>query len=186
MQGFSMQEEKTNIQQNTSHENNNENKVEESQNIEQSSLQACQKDLQDVQEKYIRLAADFQNYKRRIEKEQAAFRVNVQRSILRELIGVLDNFERATQELYQEQEVKKDFKAWLQGIELIEKDLRSILHKHGVKKMEIGKNFDPEQHEALMQVESDEHESGQIVSVLQKGYMINGYVLRPAHVSVAK
>lgn len=150
-----------------------------------SALQVCQNELQEWKEKYMRLAADYQNYTKRIAKEQEVYKRSAQSAILYDVLSILDNFERATEGI-DTSAVAQEVKSWVEGIELIKKELHKMLQKYGVKVMAEVKVFDPHLHEAVMHVESDKHTSGEIVQVLQQGYLINGDVLRTAKVSIAK
>lgn len=135
-------------------------------------------DAEDQDEKYIRLMADFQNYKRRVEKEKSEIYDYANQKILAELLTVLDNFERAlAQECADE--------AYEKGMEMIFKQFREVLEKSGLEEIEAqGKEFDPNFHHAVMTDSSEEYESGQVTDVLQKGYTLHGKVVRPAMVKV--
>lgn len=135
-------------------------------------------DAEDQNEKYIRLMADFQNYKRRVEKEKSEIYDYANQKILAELLTVLDNFERAlAQECADE--------AYEKGMEMIFKQFREVLEKSGLEEIEAqGKEFDPNFHHAVMTDSSEEYESGQVTDVLQKGYTLHGKVVRPAMVKV--
>ena len=158
-----------------------EDKVETTEN---NQLDGCQKELADWKDKYLHLSADFQNHKKRLKKEQASLTQLIKADMLREILLIVDNFERAMEAGTKEEE--QSIEVWLKGFELIAKDLYKFLEKQGVKEIESIEPFDPERHEAVMQVESESHEPGAVVIVLQKGYLLNNHVLRPAKVSVAK
>lgn len=150
----------------------------ESEQIEtiqdQSELDTCKAALADWQSKYALLAADFENYKKRMLKDQTSFAVHSQAALLGNLLFIVDNFDRAM-----EHEIDKD------GIAMIYESLAEFLQKVGVKEIACD-IFNPEFHEALIQVESADHKEGEIVEVMEKGYMLGDRVLRPAKVSVAK
>jgi molecular chaperone GrpE len=130
-----------------------------------------------------RARADFSNYKKRVEREQSQIYQNAAGSILKRYLGIVDDLERALKNRPQD----GDGAAWAEGIELIYRKLLSILESEGIQPMEAeGQPFDPNLHEAIMSEESDEHESGQIIEVLQQGYMLGDKVLRPAMVRVAR
>lgn len=135
-------------------------------------------------DKYLSLTADFQNYKKRVVQERTDWAHDAQKLVFIELLAVIDNFERAL-----EQEKKRESAegiAWLAGFEMIYQSIEKILIKFGVKEITDFSVFNPKYHEALVQVESDKHKSGQVVQVLQKGYTMHDKVIRPATVSVAK
>ncbi len=163
-----------------------ENNVDHEHNLEheelEHQLQECQEQLSHWKDQFMRIAADFENFKKRLEKERAqTFRI-IKGNILLDILPIVDNFERA---LTTKQETD-DTKVVLQGFEMIYKELCKMLEKQGVKKIDSCESFNPELHEAVMRVPSDKHNSGEIVEILQKGYMIDKEVLRPAKVSVAE
>ncbi len=135
-------------------------------------------DADDQNDKYIRLMADFQNYKRRVEKEKSEIYDYANQKILAELLTVLDNFERAlAQECADE--------AYEKGMSMIFKQFREVLEKSGLEEIEaLGKDFDPNFHHAVMTDNNEDYESGQVTGVLQKGYKLHGKVVRPAMVKV--
>jgi len=130
-----------------------------------------------------RSRAEFANYKKRIERDQLAVSQNAAGRIIKRYLEILDDLERALKNRPQEGEGA----AWANGIELIYRKFKSILESEGITPMEAeGQLFDPNLHEAITSEESDEHESGQIIEVLQQGYMLGDRVLRPAMVRVAR
>lgn len=154
-----------------------------SEEQQENTLQACQQELAEWKDKYLRLSADFQNYKRRQTQEQSSLRRMMQGKILFDLLRIVDDFDRALEEAKTEE--SSGLAAWLEGFSMIRKELYKLLDSYGVKEIETYDEFDPEIHEAVMQVDSEDHQSGSIVEVLEKGYMIDGQVLRPAKVSIA-
>jgi molecular chaperone GrpE len=150
-------------------------------------LQNKNKELEDqinqLKDQNIRKIAEFENYKRRTEKEFLAHLEFANEGLIVELLPVLDDFERFLDHA-DDNDATKVFK---DGVELVYRKLYSALEKKGLKVMEvIGEEFDSEKHEALMQVDSDEVESGYIVDQHLKGYLINDKVIRHAQVLVAK
>lgn len=130
-----------------------------------------------------RLKAEFENYKKRQLKEQTQFLELSAQDLMGKLLPVLDNFELALLAA----EDSKDFERLIRGIEMVYGELKDVLRKEGLRVIEsIGKQFDPQVHEAVMQVHSDEHEDNTIVDVLRQGYTFKGKVMRPAMVKVAK
>ncbi|HML19376.1 MAG TPA: nucleotide exchange factor GrpE, partial [Candidatus Dependentiae bacterium] len=132
-----------------------------------------------------RLAADFENYKKRVERDRGSWTYTAQAEILRDILPVVDDFDRAIAE-YRKSEHAGQYAAWISGFELIRKALDKFLSNHGVTLIEQMIVFDPQYHEAIAHIESPAHSSGQIVDVIQKGYMLNDKVLRVARVAVAK
>lgn len=145
----------------------------------------CTDELASVKDQLVRLGADFQNYKKRTEKDKANWGHLIQADLFNELLPIIDDFDRALDQA-QKEEKTEEFTEWLKGFSLIHKSLYDFLKKQKVEPIEEVTTFDPELHEALVQVDSDEHESGAIVDVMQRGFLLNGKVIRPAKVSVAK
>lgn len=136
-----------------------------------------------LKDQNLRKIAEFENYKRRTEKEFLAHLEFANEGLITEILPVLDDFERFLEHAENPEE-KNPLK---EGVELIYKKMYSILEKKGLKVMDvIGKEFDTEQHEALMQVETDKQESGHIVDQHLRGYLLNDKVIRHAQVLVAK
>jgi len=131
--------------------------------------------------KYLRLMADFQNYKRRSEKERAEIHAFANEKIVIQLLEVLDNFERALQ-----QDTGSD-EQFRNGMVLILDQFKTVLSKSGVTEIPAdGSEFDPNFHHAIMMENRDSIKSGHVSEVLQKGYTMNGKVIRPAIVKVAE
>jgi len=160
----------------------NESAVEDMKS-EESAEEASQDKSQyeEMETKYLRLAADFQNYRRRCEKERIDIHSYANEKLVTEMLDVLDNFERA---LCQEGNGSDGL---LEGMNMIYKQFRGVLERVGLEEIEaVGKEFDPGFHNALLMEESDVHESGIVTAVLQKGYMLNKKVIRHSLVKVAK
>jgi molecular chaperone GrpE len=157
----------------------------EDENNESPELESCRAQVAEWKDKCMRISADFENFKRRSQLERATWMDSAQASILVKLLPIVDNFERAIAQAEEEQEKNPEFQAWLSGFVMMYESLKKILKDSGVTEI-TDTAFNPEFHEALMQVDSDEHESGEIVAVLEKGYRFKDTVLRPAKVSVAK
>lgn len=129
--------------------------------------------------KYMRLMADFQNFKRRTEKEKSDIYAFANEKIVKELLDVIDNFERALA-------AGNNGDKFLEGMEMILKQLLAVLERAGVTEIKcLGEEFDPNFHNAVMTEDSTEYESGKVTEVLQKGYILNGRVVRPVMVKVA-
>lgn len=135
-------------------------------------------------EKLMRLQADFENNRKRLEKDRQDFVKFANESVIADLLNVLDDLERATSLAESGHE---DLPAFLKGIEMILAHLYETLKKHGVRPIEAeGKTFDPNYHEALMQVEDKDAPEHTVVEELQKGYLLNDKVIRTAKVKVSK
>lgn len=132
--------------------------------------------------KYLRLMAEFQNYKKRVAKEKTDIHAYANEKIVTELLEVLDNFERALAS-----DTSVEAEGYAQGMKLIFDQLLGVLTKSGLVEVKaLGEDFDPNLHNAVMTSDSDEYDSNKVCNVLQKGYSLNGRVIRPAMVTVAK
>ncbi len=145
-------------------------------------LTQCKLELQTAKDAFVRLGADFENYKKRILKEQAQWLTTIQMDFLRGLLSIVDNFDRA----FAQPTATEECKNLLMGFSLIYRELQKFLKDQQVHELVVGEQLDPELHEAIMQVDAPEKESGMIVGVLEKGYTFKNQLLRPAKVSVAK
>lgn len=154
---------------------------------ETESLRAALDESQAKAQEYLdgwqRARADFANYKKRVEREQAQVYQNAAASIFKRFLDVLDDLERALKNKPQDGEAA----AWSSGIELVYRKFLSILEAEGVNVMKAeGEMFDPNLHEAISQEENDHYQSGQIIEVVKNGYVMGDKVIRPALVRVAK
>ena len=139
--------------------------------------------IQAALSQYVRLQADFDNFRRRTKENEAKAADTYKAETLKSFLPVLDNFELALSHM------KKDDsgEAYLKGFELLQKQLVKIMTDFGVKEIDAkGKAFDPHFHEAVMMVQSDEMEDETVALVFQKGYLYKDTVLRPAKVQVVK
>ncbi len=139
------------------------------------------KKLAELNAKYVRLMADFQNQKKRFDKEKADIYQFANEDIVKSLLDVIDNFERAL-------DASKDSDSkFREGMEMIFKQLMGALEKAGVSEIKaLGEEFDPNFHNAVMMEETDEYESNKVSEVMQKGYTLNSRVIRPSMVKVAQ
>ena len=134
-------------------------------------------------DRLLRLQADFDNYKKRLDKEKIDFLRFANEDIIVEILKILDDFERAVAA----GKSKHDFDVLYKGVEMIHKDLKEFLKNIGVTEIESkGKPFDPHEHEAMMQEETDIHPEDHVSEEFQKGYKLNDRVIRPAKVKVSK
>jgi molecular chaperone GrpE len=147
--------------------------------------EALKKEAEEYYQRYLRTQADFDNFRRRARQEREEFAKYASQSLIEGLLPILDNFERAIQSSREQQ---KDFDALAKGVEMIARQLLQLLEGEGLKEIEaLGQPFNPELHQAVMTVEAEEGtESGTVVEVLQKGYMLKERVIRPSMVKVAQ
>lgn len=147
------------------------------------ALAAKRQEAERLQDRLLRLHAEFENYKKRMAREKAEFLKFAHEGLILEFLPVLDNLERAMASARAE----AGSTPLLEGIEMIARLFRSVLEKVGVKPMEVlGQPFDPGRHQAVAQVESSDEEANLVVEEIQKGYLIEGRVLRPAMVKVSR
>lgn len=143
------------------------------------------KELEEAKERYLRLQAEFENFRRRTLKEKQESLRYGQQNLVKDLLSTVDNLERALGHV--EQSADADLQGFLQGVELVLRELLAALVKHGVKVIDpAGEAFDPAYHEAMGQIPSTELPPNSVVQVLQKGYLLQDRMLRPARVLVAR
>jgi len=149
-------------------------------------LESSLEEVTDKAEEYLdgwqRSRAEFANYKKRVQKENADIRQFARGEVIKIFLDVLDDLERALQEETQNRVDQE----WVEGIRIIYQKLKTRLEAEGVRPMNaLGEEFDPHIHEALMKEETEDYPSGTIIGVMQEGYWIGDRVLRPAQVRVA-
>lgn len=134
----------------------------------------------EYKDSWMRSQAEFQNYRKRIERDNELTYITLKGDIVKKILPVLDDLERALQNRSPED-------AWANGIELVARKFQTILESEGVKKIEaVGAEFDPNFHEAISHEPADGVKSGHVIGVVQNGYMIGERVIRPALVRVAQ
>ncbi len=143
------------------------------------------KEEESFKEQFLRLSADLQNYKRRVEKERLDWMHMAQSNILQDILPIFDELNRAL-ELSEQEATDEKTKKWLEGFKLIQKNWTKKISDLGVKEIDASGEFNPELHEALMQADSKDVESNHIVQCFEKGYTFKDKVIRHAKVSVAK
>jgi len=171
---------------------NKENEIEEADKKEEATEEveeSTEEKLKTVQEKLLRTMADMENQRRRFEKErQEAFEFGGY-NFARESLALLDNLDRAITSFKNDETLKnnKDLNKIIDGIEIIKKDLISIYKKNGIEAIDcINKKFDPNFHQAMLEVEDNTKEPGVVIQEIQIGYMMKNRLLRPSFVGVAK
>ena len=156
---------------------------EAAQNAElKEELARKEKESTDNYDKYLRAVADLDNYKKRAIREKVDIIKYGNEDVIKDILPFVDSLDRAL-----DHADSSDVQAFKEGIKLIQEQLLSCLRKHGVEKIDsVGLDFDPNFHEAMMQVESEEHEENKVVNEVQKGYLLNGRLLRPSKVCICK
>jgi molecular chaperone GrpE len=146
-------------------------------------LEEKEKEIKEHHDRLLRVAADFENYKKRAAREKEDWTKFANEDLIRMILPFIDNLERAVDHA---QKVA-DTGVLIEGVRLTIQQLLQSLNKFGLSSFQsVGKPFDPNVHEAMLVVESDEHEPNQVVEEFQKGYLLNDRLLRPATVSVSK
>ncbi len=162
-----------------------EERQEKEKEIEElkKKLEEKEKEIKEHHDRLLRLAADFENYKKRTAKDKDEWTKFANEDLLKAVLPFVDNLERAVSHA----EKVSDTGVLIEGVRLTIQQLLQTLKKFGLSTFEsVGKPFDPTVHEAMLVVETDKHEPNQVVEEFQKGYLLNDRLLRPATVSVSK
>jgi len=170
-------------------EENNAEAVAMAENVEQLSAEiealknqiaAAESKTSEYKDSWLRSQAEFQNYRKRIERDNEMTYLSLKGDIIKKVLPVLDDLERALQN-------RRADDPWANGIELIARKLQNMLENEGVKRIEaLGVEFDPNFHEAISHEPADGAQSGSVIGVVQNGYMLGERVIRPALVRVAQ
>ena len=153
--------------------------TQEPQDETAAQIEKLTADLKEKEDRVLRLQADFENFRRRTSKEKEELSAVVTQGMLKDMLPLLDNFERAMAA------EAKDGEAFQKGVEMIFTQFTEILKKNGLEHIEVeGQKFDPNFHQAVMRVQNADMEDDDIAQELQKGYMVKGRVIRPSMVQV--
>ncbi|MDT9724450.1 nucleotide exchange factor GrpE [Xylanibacillus composti] len=149
---------------------------------EQEEAAKLRAENEELSQRLLRLQADYDNFRRRTRQEKEEFAKYASSRLLEELLPVVDNFQRALTASSE----NSDYEALSKGVDMIYRQFEQILEQEGLQPIEaVGQPFNPELHQAIMQVESDEHDEGIVVEEVQKGYKLKDKVLRPSMVKVS-
>jgi molecular chaperone GrpE len=149
-----------------------------------AKLEKAENDAKEHYDRCLRITADFENYKKRTAREMSDLRKFANDKLLKDMLSVVDNLERAIESGSNDQ---GDIQKLLEGVEITLKDLMRMLENHGVKGFDsLGEAFDPNFHQAMMQEPSKDHPANTVITEMQKGYTIHERLLRPALVVVSK
>ncbi|GIU00765.1 protein GrpE [Sulfurovum sp. TSL6] len=179
-----MSQENENLEESQAEEVEEQTEVEETAEVD--PLEAALAEAADYKDKYLRAHADFENAKKRLEKDKMNAVAYANESFAKDILAVMDSFENALASMEESGDSSEVLEKMKEGVNLTHEQLKKVLEKNHIKAVECEGEFDPEVHQAIMQVESDAHETGEIVQVMQKGYTIKDRVLRPAMVSTCK
>ena len=156
---------------------------EETPQTPEEKLEQAQAEAAEAHDRFLRASAELENYKKRTQKEMAEFKRFANASLVKEILGVVDNLERAVES----SNGTDDKEQLAQGLDLTLKELLKIFKTFHVTPVEsLGEKFDPRYHQAMMQEETTDHPGNVVIKELQKGYMIHDRLLRPAMVVVSK
>jgi len=158
------------------------------ENVGTDPLEEARAEAAEYKDKYLRAHADFENAKKRLEKDKMNAVAYANESFAKDILAVIDSFENAISSIEgaNEENSSEVLEKMKEGVNLTYNQLKKILEKNHIKEIDCEGEFNPEVHQAIMQVESDEHKPGDVVQVIQKGYTIKDRVLRPAMVSTCK
>ena len=150
----------------------------------ESKLESAEKELQETHDRFLRASAEFENYKKRSARDMADFRKFANETLIKEMLSVVDNLERALDSTSKDQPENKSV---TEGVQMTLAEILKIFEKFQVKQIEsLGKTFDPGFHQAVMQEETDNHPDKTVLKELQKGYLMHDKLVRPAMVVVPK
>ena len=159
----------------------NEDDKKSTEALEEKIVQ-LQQEKDESYNKLLRIQAEYDNFKKRTQKEKQSERKYKSQDLVNELLPAIDNFERALKV-----EIGEDASNFVEGMSMVYRQILDALESQGVEEIKsVGEEFDPNVHHAVMQVEDDEHESNIILEEMQKGYMLKDRVIRPAMVKVNK
>ena len=145
-------------------------------------IETLRKSVEETQSSYLRVLADFDNFRKRQREETARLTSSAREALILKLLPIIDNFDRTLAAA----EAEHSYESLVEGVTLTLKQVREMLEREGLEPIEaVGQQFDPELHEALMRVETDEYPENTVVDEIEKGYTLNGRLLRPARVRVA-
>lgn len=157
----------------------------EAEDREPDPLEILTRERDEFQEKWLRTVAEMDNLRKRTRRELTESRRLAQADVLRPILGVLDNFERALQSLHENKE-HADLEKFLEGVDLIFQNFQGVMRDLGVTSMDpMGEEFDPVYHEAVGQMAREGVESGRVIEIVQNGFMFGDLVLRPARVIIS-
>ncbi|MFB3854311.1 MAG: nucleotide exchange factor GrpE [Vicinamibacterales bacterium] len=148
----------------------------------EADSEALRRERDSYRDRLLRTAAEFENYKKRVDRERRDFQLNAAADVFRGMLPIVDDLERAL-----DAPAPPEAEPYRKGVEIIHKQMLELLRHHGVTPIEaVGTEFDPHLHEAVVTEQTDEYPEGQVISELQRGYRLGERLLRPAMVKVAR
>ena len=180
---------KSDLKKDVNSQPNGDKKNQSNNTDEKRKEESIEDKLKTVEDKLLRTLAEMENQRRRFEKERGEAFEFGGFNFAKESLSLLDNFERAIISFQNDDKLKKnnEFNKVIDGMEIVKKDIISIFKKNGIETIDcINKKFDPNFHQAMLEVEDNSKETGLVVQEIQKGYMMKGRLLRPSMVGVTK
>lgn len=151
--------------------------------VSEAEYQSMQIQVEEFKDKYLRLLAEFENARKRQERERIEFIKYANEGVMTDFLNIVDDLERA---VVVAKDKHQDYDSFLKGVEMVMSRVAELLEKHGVEEMDpVGKVFDPFAHEILMQEPTDQFDNGAVMELFQKGYKLGDRVIRTAKVKVA-
>ncbi len=162
----------------------NKEKIDDPLKVVEARLESVEQELKDSHDRFLRVSAEFENYKKRAAREMNDFRKFANESFVKAMLPVVDNLDRAIESSSNDDH---SISSMVEGVNMTLKEILKIFEQFGVKPFEsLGETFDPALHQAVMQKETDDHPEKTILNELEKGYMMHDRLLRPAMVVVSK
>ena len=168
-------------------DNNEENIKSEEEDLQDTEEDILKEEIKTLKEEKIRVLAEMENLRKRFEREKIDSLKYGSVNFARDILSPGDNLERALSVINEEEEQSQSIKNLIDGLHMVKKELSTALEKHGVKKIDsLNKKFDPNLHQAMMEVENNNLDEGVVVQEIQTGYVMHDRLLRPAMVGVSK
>ena len=168
-------------------DNNDTNEESADEEIQDTEEDILKEEIKTLKEEKIRVLAEMENLRKRFDREKIDSIKYGSVNFARDILSPGDNLERALSAINQEEEHPQSIKNLIEGLLMVKKELSTALEKNGIKKIEsLDKKFDPNLHQAMMEIENNDLEEGIVVQEIQTGYMMHDRLLRPAMVGVSK
>jgi len=168
-------------------ENNNEDVESEEEDTKETEVDILKEEIKTLKEEKIRVLAEMENLRKRFEREKIDSIKYGSVNFARDVLSPGDNLERALSVINEEEEQSQSIKNLIEGLLMVKKELSTALEKNGITKIDsLDKKFDPNLHQAMMEIENDDLDEGVVVQEIQTGYMMHDRLLRPAMVGVSK
>ena len=169
------------------HENHEENEGDSEEETEETEEDKLKEEIRTLKEEKIRVLAEMENLRKRFDREKVDSIKYGSVNFARDILSPGDNLERALSSINKEDDYPQSIKNLIEGLLMVKKELSTVLEKNGITKIDtLNKKFDPNLHQAMMEIENDNLDEGVVVQEIQTGYMMHDRLLRPAMVGVSK